>query len=139
MIVGSLVIISIIIFKLNGWLIETSILIQHHCKNGKENSIIRQEGLIFDNHRIINWDQESVWNKRTIDRNVSNQWLINEQFSIIDLLLDLVDKISENGRNIYEWNQYNQTSNTRNWSRLNFLEWTSITSREFDILKIWNI
>ena len=28
---------------------------------------------------------------------------------ILELLLDSVDKISENGRNIYEWNQINQT------------------------------
>ena len=37
MIVGSLVIKSIIIiFELNGWLIETTILIQYHCKNRNE-------------------------------------------------------------------------------------------------------
>ena len=29
--------------------------------------------------------------------------------NIIDLMLDLVDKISENGRNIYETSQINQT------------------------------
>ena len=32
----SLVIISIIIFEMNDRLIETTILIQYHCKNGKE-------------------------------------------------------------------------------------------------------
>ena len=47
-------------------------------------------------------------NKRTLNQNVPNQWLITYKFSIIDLLLDSVDKISENGRNIYEWNQINQ-------------------------------
>ena len=47
-------------------------------------------------------------NKRTLNQNVANQWLITEQFSIIDLLLDL-DKPGENGRNTYEWNQINQT------------------------------
>ena len=71
----------------------------------------------------MNWDKESVWNKQTnkqsINQNVPNQWLITEQFSIIDLLLDLelhynaiwldFDTISENGRNIYEWNQINQS------------------------------
>ena len=46
-------------------------------------------------------------NNQSFHRNVPNQWLITEQFSIIDLLLDSVDKISENGRNIYEWNQSN--------------------------------
>ena len=108
---GSLVIITMMMIEMNGWLIETTILIQYHCKNGKENIIIRQEGLIFDNHRIMHWDQESVWNKQTnkqsFHRNLPNQWLITELFSIIDLLLDL-DKISENGRNIYECNQINQ-------------------------------
>ena len=29
-------------------------------------------------------------------------FLISEQIKIIDILLDLVNKISENGRNIYE-------------------------------------
>ena len=108
---GSLVIITMMMIEMNGWLIETTILIQYHCKNGKENIIISQEGLIFDNHRIMLWDQESVWNKQTnkqsFHRNLPNQWLITELFSIIDLLLDL-DKISENGRNIYECNQINQ-------------------------------
>ena len=33
----------------------------------------------------------------------------SNQIKIIDLMLDLVDKISENGRNIYESNQINQT------------------------------
>ena len=60
--------ITMTMIKMNGWSIETTILIQYHCKNGKENSIIRQEGLIFDNNRIINWDQESVWNKQTINQ-----------------------------------------------------------------------
>ena len=46
MIVGSLVI-TMMMIEMNGWLIKTTILIQYHCKNGKENNIIRQEGLIF--------------------------------------------------------------------------------------------
>ena len=33
----------------------------------------------------------------------------SNQIKIIDLMLDLVDKISENRRNIYESNQINQT------------------------------
>ena len=48
-------------------------------------------------------------NKQSFHRNVPNQWLITEQIKIIDLMLDSVDTISENGRNIYEWNQINQT------------------------------
>ena len=51
-------------------------------------------------------------NKRTLNQNVANQWLITEQFSIIDLLLDL-DKPGENGRNTYEWNQMIWTSQAR--------------------------
>ena len=47
--------------------------------------------------------------KQSFHRNVPNQWLITYKFSIIDLLLDSVDKISENGRNTYEWNQIKQT------------------------------
>ena len=49
-------------------------------------------------------------NKQSFHPNVPNQWLITEQFSIIDLMPDSVDKISENGRNIYEWNKINQYS-----------------------------
>ena len=33
----------------------------------------------------------------------------SNQIKIIDLILDFVDTISENGRNIYESNQINQT------------------------------
>ena len=131
----------IIIFEMNGWLIETSILIQYHCKNGKEkqhNQADKTDILIMI-ESCIGIKNRFETNKQSNNRNVPNQWLITEQFSIIDLLLDLMDKISENGRNIYEWNQINQTINTRNWFRLNFLEWTSTISREFDILKIWNI
>ena len=35
-IVGSLVITKTMMIKMNGWLIETTILIQYYCKNGKE-------------------------------------------------------------------------------------------------------
>ena len=63
--VGSLVITMMMIIEMNGWLIETTILIQCHCKNGKENSIIRQVDKYFDNNGIMNCDQESVWNKLT--------------------------------------------------------------------------
>ena len=34
--VGSLVITMMMMIEMNGWLIETTILIQYHCKNGKE-------------------------------------------------------------------------------------------------------
>ena len=64
---------------------------------------------------LINIESWIVWmnrfetNKHSINRNVPNQWLITEQFRIIEWLFDSVDTISENGRNIYEWNQINQT------------------------------
>ena len=35
-IVGSLVITMMMMIEMNGWSIETTILIQNHCKNGKE-------------------------------------------------------------------------------------------------------
>ena len=95
---------------MNGWLIETTILIQYHCKNGKEkqhNQAGRTDILI----NIESWigiKNRFETSNPSINRNVPNHWLITEQFSIIDLLLDF-DKASENGRNIYEWNQINQT------------------------------
>ena len=110
-IVGSLVIIMMMMIEMNGWLIETAILIQYHCKNNKEiqhNQACRIDILLI----IESWigiKNRFETNKKTLNRNVTYQWLITEQFSIIDLLLDLMDKISENGRNIYEWNQINQT------------------------------
>ena len=100
----------IIIFEMNGWLIETTILIQHHCKNGNEkqhNQADRIEILIIM-ESCIGIKNRFETNKQSFHPNVPNQWLITEQFKIIDLLLDL-DKISENGRNIYEWNQIYQT------------------------------
>ena len=111
MIDGSLVKKSlIIIFELNGWLIETSILIQHHCKNGNEkqhNQTDRIDILIII-ESCIGIKNRFETNKQSFHRNVPNQWLITEQIKILDLMLDF-DKISENGRNIYEWNQINQT------------------------------
>ena len=106
----SLVIISIIIFEMNGWLIETTILIQYYCKNGNEkqhNQADRIEILMIM-ESCIGIRNRFETNKQSFHPNVPNQWLITEQFSIIDLMPDF-DKISENGRNIYEWNQINQT------------------------------
>ena len=63
----------------------------------------------------MNCDQESVWNKQTINQSMemflNNDESLNKsnQIKIMDLMLDLVDKISENKRNIYESNQINQT------------------------------
>ena len=62
----------------------------------------------------MNCDQESVWNKQTINQSMemflNNDESLNKsnQIKIINLMLDL-DTISENGRNIYESNPINQT------------------------------
>ena len=109
-IVGSLVI-TMMMIEMTGWLIESTILIQYQGKNGKEkqhNWEGRIDSLIII-ESCIGIKNLFETNKHSINRNVPNQGLITEQFSIIDLLLDLMDKISENGRNIYEWNQINQT------------------------------
>ena len=106
----SLVIKSIIIFDMNGWLIETSIFIEYHCKNGKEkqhNQADKTDILIMI-ESCIGIKNRFETNKQTFHPNVPNQWIITEQIKIIDLVLDF-DTISENGRNIYEWNQINQT------------------------------
>ena len=96
---------------MNGWLTKTTVLIRYHCNNGNKNNTISQEELIlFFNFRIMNWQQESVRNKQSINRNVPNQWLINNFIKKIRIriVIDL-DKISENGRNIYKWNETNQS------------------------------
>ena len=72
---------------------------------------------------------------QSFHRNVPNQWLITEQFSIIDLLLDLMDTISENGRNIYEWNQINQTILEIDFDRTSSNEEGSLTFWRFGISK----
>ena len=140
MIDGSLVK-SIVIFEVNGWLIETTILIQYHCKNGKEkqyNQADKSDILIII-ESCIGIKNRFETNKQPFHRNVPNQWIITVKIRIrIRIIFDF-NTISENGRNIYEWNQINQSITTRNWFRSNVLEWTIIISREFDILKIWNI
>ena len=95
---------------MNGWLIETTVLIQYHCKNGneKQHNQADKVDILIIIESCIGIKNRFETNKQSFHRNVPNQWLITEQFSIIDLLLDF-DTISENGRNIYEWNQINQT------------------------------
>ena len=94
----------------------------------------------------MNCDQESVWNKQTINQsingNVPKQWRITEQIKsnqikIIDLMLDFVDKISENGRNIYESNQINQTILEIDFDRTHSNEPGSSTFRRFGISKYY--
>ena len=107
-IVGSLVITMMI--EMNGWLIETTILIQYHWKwQEKQHNQAERIDILIIIESWIGIKNRFETNKQSINRNVPYQWLITEQFSIIDLLLDLMDKISENGWNIYEWNQINQT------------------------------
>ena len=133
---GSLVKTKMMI-KMNGWLIETTILIQYHCKNGKEkqhNQAGRIDILIII-ESCIGIKNRFETNKQSFHRNAPNQWLITEQFSIIDLLLDLMDKISENGRNIYEWNQINQTILEIDFDRTYWNETGSLTFRRFGISK----
>ena len=55
--------------------------------------------------------------------NKSNQIKIN----IIDLMLDFLDKISENGRNIYESNQINQTILEIDFDRISCNDQGSLT------------
>ena len=131
----SLVIKSIVIFELNGWLIETTILIQYLCKNGKEkqhNQAGRIEILIIMESciGIKNWFETS---KQSFHRNVSNQWLITVQFSI-RITTDF-NKISENGRNIYEWNQIDQTILEIDFDRTYSNERGSLTFWRFGISK----
>ena len=143
MIDGSLVIISIVIFEMNGWLIETTILIQYHCKNGNEKQY-NQAGkidilIIMESCIVIKNRFET--NNQSFHRNVPNQWIITVKILIIIIIKISIriiiiiiiiiiirnttdfHQISENGRNIYEWNQIKQASNTRNWFRSNILEW----------------
>ena len=51
----------------------------------------------------------------------------SNQINIIDLMLDFVDKISENGRNIYESNQINQTILEIDFDRTSSNELGSLT------------
>lgn len=111
----------------------------------KKNIIIIRQDWYFDNYRIMNCDQESVWNKQTINQsingNVPKQWRITEQIKsnqikIIDLMLDF-DKISENGRNIYESNQINQTILEIDFDRTCRNESGSLTFWRFGISKYY--
>ena len=115
----------IIIFEMNGWLIETTILIQYHCKNGKEkqhNQAGRIDILIII-ESCIGIKNRFETNNHSFHRNVPNQWLITEQIIIKIIIIIRIrikiririrtsfdfHQISENGRNIYELNQINQT------------------------------
>ena len=111
MVDGSLAIISIVNFEMNGWLIEITILIQYHCNNGKEKQHNQADkiDILIITESCIGIKNRFETNKQSFHRNVPNQWLITEQIKILDLFLEIVDKINENGRNIYEWNQINQS------------------------------
>ena len=77
MIDGSLVIKSIVIFEMNGWLIETSILIQHHCKNGNEkqyNQAGRIDILIIIESCIVIKNRFET-NKQSFHRSIEMFWI----------------------------------------------------------------
>ena len=89
----------------------------------------------------MNCDQESVWNKQTINQSINgnvpnNDESLNKsnQIKIIDLMLDL-DTISENGRNIYESNQINQTILEIDFDRTYQNELSRLTFWRFGISK----
>ena len=90
----------------------------------------------------MNCDQESVSNKQTINQSMemflNNDESLNKsnQIKIIDLMLDL-DTISENGRNIYESNQINQTILEIDFDRTCPNELGSLTFRRFGISKYY--
>ena len=73
------------------------------------------------------------------------QWSLNgkEWNECVDPMLELPspfdfgDKISENGRNLYEWNQINQTILEIDFDRTNWNEDESLTFWRFGISK-WN-
>ena len=132
-------VITIIMVEMNGWLIETSILIQHHCKIGKEkqhNQTDRIDILIII-ESCIGIKNRFETNKQSFHWNVPNQWLIAEQIRIrirIRISIDF-DTSREDGRNIYEWNQINQTLLEIDFDRTFWNEWGSLTFRRFGISK----
>ena len=132
----SLVITSIVIFEMNGWLIVTTILIQYHCKNGNEkqhNQAGRIDILIIMESCIVIKNRFET-NKQSFHPNVPNQWIITVQIKIIDLMPDF-DTISENGRNIYEWKQINQTILEIDFDRTSWNDQGRLTFRRFGISK----
>ena len=71
----SLVITMMMMIEMNGWSIETTILIQYHCKNGKEKQH-NQAGRIDILIIIESWigiKNRFETNKQKINRNVPNQ------------------------------------------------------------------
>ena len=120
---GSLEKTMMMMLEMTGWLIETTIPILYHCKNGKEKQH-NQTGRIDILIIIESWigiKNRFETNKRTLNRNVPDQWLITVKILIIIIIKISIririkinisidfNRISENGRNIYEWNQMNQT------------------------------
>ena len=82
------------------------------------------------NNQSINQSMEMFLNN---DESLNKSNLI----IIIDLMLDLVDKISENRRNIYESNQVNQTILEIDFDRTHSNEPGSSTFRRFGISKYY--
>ena len=74
----------------------------------------------------------------------SKHWISNDHWTkwngmvFVDPMMELFpnsDKISENGRNIYEWNQINQTILEIDFDRTSWNETGSLTFRWFGISK----
>ena len=78
-------------------------------------------------------------NKQSMEMFLNNGELLNKsnQTQIIEWMLDLVDKISENGRNIYESNQINQTILEIDFDRTHPNESSSSTFWRFGISKYY--
>ena len=84
-------------------------------------------------------------NKRTLNRNVPDQWLITVKILIIIIIKISIririkiifdfNTISENGRHIYEWNQINQTILEITFDRTSSNDQGSLTFWRFGISK----
>ena len=98
--------------------------------------------------RVNGWlDPKSINDQRMVVRVLEQTNRVSIEYSMIiersgmecvdpmmELLLDF-DKISENGRNIYEWNQINQTILEIDFDRTSWNEPGSLTFRRFGISK----
>ena len=83
-----------------------------------------------------------IWNKQR--NRVSKHWIFNDHRtkwkgmkcvdSMMELLLDF-DKISESGRNIYEWNQINQAILEIDFDRTSWNELGRLTISRYGISK----
>ena len=108
---GSLVI-TMIMIEMNDWSIETTILIQYQCNNGKEKQHNQADkiDILIIIESCIGIKNRFETNKQSFHQNVPNQWLINELFSIIDLCLILTRSARMEGTSMNEIKSINQYS-----------------------------